>query len=83
MTRAQIEQALFEAITKVAPEAEPARLEPGADIREELDIDSMDFLNVVVGLHERLGVDIPESDYPKLFSIDSAVAYLEARSPAS
>lgn len=76
MTRAEIEKALFEAITKVAPEAEPGRVPRTADIREELDIDSMDFLNIVVALHERLGVDIPESEYPRLFSIDSALAYL-------
>ncbi len=79
MTQTQIEQALFEAIVRVAPEAEPSRLERSADIREELDIDSMDFLAVMVALHERLGVDIPERDYPRLFSVDSALEYLAAR----
>lgn len=83
MTKGEIENALFEAITKVAPEAEPARIERSADFREELDIDSMDFLNIVVALHERLGVDIPESDYPRLFSIDGATTYLAARMPAA
>jgi acyl carrier protein len=83
MTRTEIENALFASITKIAPEAEPGRIDRSADIREELDIDSMDFLNIVVALHERLGVDIPESDYPRLFSIDSATAYLAGRLPAA
>ena len=44
-----------------------------------LDIDSMDFLNFVTAIHHRLGVDIPEIDYPKLVTLDGAVHYLEAK----
>ena len=47
-------------------------------MREQLDIDSFDFLNVVIGLHEALGVDIPEADYPKLATLDGAIDYLDA-----
>ena len=73
-------------IRRVAPEVDLAGLPPDADFREELDLDSMDFLNLVDALHERTGVDIPERDYPQLASIDGCVAYVTARwssSPAS
>ena len=59
-----------------APEADPATLDGGEDMREALDLDSMDFLNFVIALHKRSGVEIPESDYSKLFTLDGAVAYL-------
>ena len=77
MTEEQIKTAVFAAISRVAPEAEPANIPTSVDFREELDIDSMDFLNVVVELHEALGVDIPEVDYPKLVTLDATVAYLK------
>ena len=53
-------------------------IDPAADLREAIDIDSMDFLNFVTAIHHRLGVDIPELDYPKLVTLDGAVAYLAA-----
>jgi acyl carrier protein len=64
---------------QVAPEADLEGLDPGADFREELDLDSMDVLNLVIGLHEATGVDIPERDYPKLVSLDACVSYLSER----
>ena len=45
-------------------------------MRDELDLDSMDFLNFIAGLHERAGIDIPEAEYPKLFTLDGAVSWL-------
>ncbi len=54
-------------------------MNPRADLREALDIDSMDFLNFVIAIHRRLGVDIPELDYPKLVTLDGAASYLMAR----
>ncbi len=65
------------ALTAVAPEADASDLDPTAQLTEELDLDSMDFLNVVTELSERLGVDIPERDYPRLSTLEGAVAYLE------
>ena len=50
-----------------------------ADLREALDIDSMDFLNFITAIHHRLGVEIPELDYPKLVTLDGAVAYVAAK----
>jgi acyl carrier protein len=72
-----LKTALLDALVSVAPEIDPATVDPARDLREQLDLDSMDFLNVMIALHERLGVDIPEADYPQLASLDAAVLYLE------
>lgn len=71
-----IKAVVYDVIGGVAPEADLDTLDPEADLREALDIDSMDFLNVVIALHERLGVDIPEADYPELVTLDGMLAYL-------
>ena len=60
----------------IAPEADYETLDPKADLREALDIDSLDFLNFVTALHKKTGVNVPESDYRKLLTLDGAVAYL-------
>lgn len=79
MTGEQLRQVILEALTRVAPEVSPAGIVPGVSFRDQLDIDSMDFLNFVLALHERLGVDIPEADYPRLYTLDDAVKYLAAK----
>lgn len=62
----------------IAPEADLASLSPEADVREQLDLDSMDVLRFASALHSRLGVDIPESDYVKITSVSGCVDYLQA-----
>lgn len=79
MTDEELKQAVMDAISEIAPEAEFDTLDPDDGLREQLDLDSMDFLNVVIGLHEALGIDIPEVDYPKLFTMNGAIAYLKER----
>ena len=79
MTTSDIREAVLRALTKVAPEARGVAIAGGAPLRDELDLDSMDMLNFVIGLHTALGVDIPEADYAQLATLDGAVAYLEAR----
>lgn len=79
MTREDIRTAVVGAIVKVAPEARHQALAGDVSLRDQLDLDSMDLLNVMVGIHAALGVDIPEADYGKLTTLDGAVAYLEAR----
>jgi acyl carrier protein len=79
MTDDELKRAIEEAISAIAPEAEFDLLDPDEPLREVLDLDSMDFLNVVIGLHEALGIDIPEADYPKLSTVNGAVAYLKAQ----
>jgi acyl carrier protein len=78
MSDIDIRKVVQEELSNIAPEVDLAGLDPAADLREALDIDSMDFLNLVTALHQRLGVDIPEIDYPKLITLDGAVAYLAA-----
>ena len=79
MTEAEVRRAIFRALASVAPEIEPDMIDPKANLRDEIDIDSMDFLNFVIALHGTLGVDIPEADYPQLASIDKGIAYLAAK----
>jgi acyl carrier protein len=67
----------LEVLGRIAPEADLDHLDPAGSLQEELDLDSFDFLQFVEGLHDELGVDIPERDYPKVASLDGCVAYLE------
>jgi len=76
MSGIDIRKVVQEELNNIAPEADLARIDPAADLREALDIDSMDFLNFITAIHSRLGVNIPEIDYPKLITLDGAVAYL-------
>lgn len=79
MTRTEIQQAVVQALSGVAPEIDTAALDPGAVLRDQVDLDSMDFLRFVIELHKRVGVDVPEADYQKLSSIAGVVDYLAAR----
>lgn len=79
MTQDEIRKAVLNALAGVAPELDEATLRTDKSFRDQLDIDSMDFLNYVIALHEAVGVDIPESDYGSVASIDGAAAYLAAK----
>ncbi len=79
MTRDDAMDLVRTAIREVAPEADLGGIEPRETIQEALDMDSIDFLNFVVGLHERTGLDIPERDYPELATLEGCVGYLETR----
>jgi acyl carrier protein len=79
MTNDEIRAAVLRAIGNVAPEADLARIDPDRSLRDQLDLDSMDVLNVMIALHEALHVDIPETDYPRLATLNGAVAYLAER----
>jgi len=83
VNRMPIPDVVRRALAAVAPEADLEALSPGASLRDELDLDSMDFLNFVLGLHRSLGVEIPEADYGKLATLAGCVAYLEERSKSS
>lgn len=78
----EIRKALISALASIAPEGDYEHLRPDRPLRDQLDIDSFDFLKVVIRLHETLGVDIPESDYHKLATLEGAVSYLAARAAA-
>lgn len=79
MNDTDIGDAIAAALSEIAPEIDISTLPRDASLREEAELDSMDFLNFVVALHERLGIDIPESDYAALATFDDCVAYLARR----
>jgi acyl carrier protein len=79
VTRAEIQTAVLKALGDVAPETSPQTLRGDIPFRDQVDLDSFDFLHFMIGLHTRLGVDVPESDYPKLGTLDAAVEYLEKK----
>lgn len=66
-------------LKSIAPEVEESELVAGRPLRSQVDLDSMDWLNVLIGLHEKLHVDIPESDYGKLVTLDDLLAYLRGK----
>jgi acyl carrier protein len=76
MSRDEIRQTVLHTLWSLAPEAEGQPLAEDADLREELDLDSMDFLNLVTALHEALHVDIPEAVYARVGSLQGMVEYL-------
>ena len=76
MNPQEIRQSVLEALSDVAPEADPATIRTDLSLRDQLDIDSMDSLNFLIAVHEQLAVDIPEADWARLHSLDDLVGYL-------
>ncbi len=76
MTPENIRQALLAELGRIAPEADLAALDPDADVREALDIDSVDFLGFLEAVNERLGVSIPEADYRRITTLSACTDYL-------
>ena len=76
MKDSEIRALVAEVLAGIAPEADLATVGDDEDLREALDLDSMDFLNLVTGLNQRSGVAIPQTDYPKLYTLRGMVAYL-------
>ena len=74
---------IIQAMREVAPEVDLGSVPPQADLRDELDIDSMDFLNFIVGLHEKTGIDVPEEDYEHFATLQGAVDYVVRRADAA
>jgi acyl carrier protein len=79
MTDEEIRRSALDVLGNIAPEADLTTLDHSADLQEVLDMDSYDFLAFVVGLDEKLGVEIPERDYQQLATLDACVAYVGAR----
>lgn len=79
MDEQTIREAIFAVLKSIAPELDPGTLEPDRPLRDQVDLDSMDFLNFILGLHKKLGVQIPEADYRKLFTLDDLLAYLKSK----
>jgi acyl carrier protein len=69
-------------LSGIAPEADVEALDADVELNEQIDIDSMDFLNFVISLNAATGVDIPERDYPKLATLDGCIEYLQSHTPS-
>jgi len=79
MTPAELRAIVNEALSNIAPETSPSDVPDTEDLRLALDIDSIGFLDFIIALHARTGVDIPEIDYPKLTTRAGLLEYLQAR----
>ena len=75
----ELKSQVLEVLTTIAPELEPGELRADKALRSQVDLDSMDWLNFLVALHERFKVDIPEADYAKLVTLDDLLAYLKGK----
>lgn len=82
MTDDDLAALILARIADIAPEADTADADPAMDLRDQFDLDSMDFLNFAIALHEALGVEIPETDYPRIRTLDACVAYLRDKGVA-
>jgi acyl carrier protein len=82
MNPTDVRAVIQDELGRIAPEVDFEAIDPDANLREQVDIDSMDFLNLVTALHERLGVDIPEVDYPNFATLRRAIDYLAQRAQA-
>ncbi|WGW06022.1 acyl carrier protein [Tropicibacter oceani] len=70
---------LSEELHRIAPDIDLTDIDRSEDLRDELDIDSMDFLRLVTALGKRLNLDMPEADYDRMRSFDAMLSYLQAR----
>jgi acyl carrier protein len=79
MDAQELGRIVFDTLRRIAPEVVAGTLQHDVPLREQVDLDSMDWLGFLVGLHRELGVDIPETDYAKLVTLDDLLEYLAAR----
>jgi acyl carrier protein len=79
MTHDEIRRTVLDAVAEIAPEADLDAVDPAANLQAQFDLDSFDFLNLVVALSERLGVEVPEQDYADMATLDDCTGYLERR----
>jgi acyl carrier protein len=76
MTEEEIRVRVIKTLSGIVPELDPRNLKPAVSLRDQLDVDSMDFLNFLIALHQEFAVDVPESDAAKLGTVDACVDYL-------
>lgn len=79
MTKEQIKQTIIEQILEIAPDIEEYEIIPDENLQRSLEIDSFDFLRVLTALYEKLGVEVPESDYGKVDTLEHMTDYFAGR----
>jgi len=82
MDREHIRKLLLQALTDIAPEVESSSLDAAKPLRRQVDLDSADWLNFLVAVHEKIGVDIPDADAARLTTLDQLTAYCAERRAA-
>jgi acyl carrier protein len=82
MTEDEVREKVLAILQELAPGLDVHTLKPDVRLRDQLDLDSMDFLNFLIGVDEQLGVDIPEADYPRLAKLNDIYGYLLERRTA-
>ena len=81
MTEEEIRRGVLDTLAGIAPETAGESIRPDVNLRDQLDLDSMDFLNFAIGLHERFGIEIPEADYPHFSTLVRSIAYIKRKLP--
>jgi acyl carrier protein len=76
MTEDQVKQIVIDIIADIAPDEDTSDIKPEVNLRDQMDLDSMDFLDIVMELRKQHNIEVPEEDYPQLASLDSCAAYL-------
>jgi acyl carrier protein len=79
MTQNEIRSEVLAVLTTIAPEVAPEDISDTVLLRDQVDLDSMDWLNFLIGIHKRMQVDIPESDYAGLRTLSDLVSYIDQR----
>ena len=82
MTQNDIRSEVLAVLTTIAPEVAPEDISDNVLLRDQVDLDSMDWLNFLIGIHKRLNIDIPESDYASLRTLSDVVRYIDQHTPA-
>jgi acyl carrier protein len=76
MTEDQVKQIVIDIINEIAPDEDTSGIKGDIALREQMDLDSMDFLDIVMELRKQHGIEVPEAEYPQLASLDSCATYL-------
>jgi acyl carrier protein len=76
MTPNEARGVILSVLADVAPEVDSDEIDAGVDLTEQLDLDSMDYLNWMLGINQATGIEIPERDYPKFVTLNGAIDYL-------
>ena len=76
---ASLQERVLKVLTEVAPDIDPRQLKTNLNLRDQFDFDSMDTLNLAIGLKRDLGIDIPDADFRELASVERCVKYLQNR----
>lgn len=83
MTDDDVRGEVLSVLTTIAPEVEPGDIRADLQLRDQVDLDSMDWLNFLVGIHKRFNIEIPEADYASLRTLDDVVRYVGQRAQAA